>query len=566
MTMTSAFHRRIGLKVLGAFLAAIAPLIGIIAYCNIHLCRDALEHARDQIARAVSETAAEQDGIVAELREMLGLLASLDAAREPDLPDLTITLRQIKDKKSHLANIFLCDLQGIVTASAEPGAVGRDVRTCRYFRDPLRRDGFCVGHFSLSRMTGSPAMHFSCPVRDLAGRTTGVLVAALDLDGYARRFDHLSIPEGGFLELLDDQGRLLLRHPPAPDAVAGRPMPPALAAHLSAGQASGVFVDAEPGQDGIILASRRLRTDSGDPEPYGTMLIGLPLATAMETTNRRLRVSVAVSAASVLVAIALAVALGRVVIVGRLRVLAELVQAVERDQVCLLPHDFGDDEIGLLGRRFTALSRELHEKSQALAETLDRLRREKDRLETVVAKLGLAQSELVRRANHDALTGLANRRAFNALLVREITRTRRYGTPFSLALCDIDDFKVVNDTFGHWAGDDVLRFLAELLPTCLREADTAFRVGGEEFALILPATNGTQALAVAERLREAVARSPAPLSDGGAVRFTISLGLADCPPDLADGKELYKAADQALYRAKASGKNRSILWSPEAAT
>lgn len=559
--MILAVRRSIGLKVLGAFFAAILPLIGLIISCNLSMQNDALTFARFQIARAMSETAADQNDTVTELREMLGLVAALEAARKPDLPALEPLLRQIKEKKAYLANLFLCDLGGTVEASVNPASIGLDVSQRKYFRDPLRRDGFSFGHYLVSRVTRTPVMHFSVPVRGLDGQPSGVLVAALDLAGYARQFERLGLPDGGFLEIYDSQGLLLSRHPATPDAPPGQPMPADLAQRLTRDPGGEPFAWHAPGQPGQLLAARPLRAGSQDPETYGTMLVGLPLALAMEAADRRLRVSTVVSALSVLVAIGLAVGLGRKVIVDRLRVLTDLVGEVERGQVCLLPRDFGEDEIGLLGRRFAGLSRELHEKSHTLVETLDSLRQEKNRLETVVGQLGQVQEELMRQANHDALTGLGNRRAFNESLSREFARNRRYGTIFSLVLFDIDDFKVVNDTHGHCAGDEALRQMSRRVTACLRETDAAFRVGGEEFALILPETGADQALALAERARRAVAAPTLRLSGvAGGLTLTISLGLAACDTAIPGRKELYKAADQALYRAKATGKNRSVTW------
>jgi len=181
-----------------------------------------------------------------------------------------------------------------------------------------------------------------------------------------------------------------------------------------------------------------------------------------------------------------------------------------------------------------------------------------------VGQLGRAQEELERRASFDALTSLRNRRSFNERLRSEFARWRRYGTPLSLVLLDIDDFKRVNDTYGHWAGDEVLSGVAGRLRHGLRVTDEAYRVGGEEFALLLPQTRAEDGLVVAERVRAAVAGRSFPLSEGGPVRVTVSLGLAEIRADMPAQKDLYTAADRALYRAKALGKNRLELAPPAA--
>ncbi|MGD9609116.1 MAG: diguanylate cyclase [Desulfovibrionaceae bacterium] len=551
---------RIGFKVLFSFVAAILPLISIIIYLNNHIHQDAIGQACNLLSRAVFEAAAEQDGVVSELRDMLRRLAGLPAAQALDSPALEPVLRELKSQKPSLSNIFLYNSQGDLVASAVSGYGGFNADNRKYFQDALRRKGFAFGQYIVSKVTQTPVMHFSMPVYDKTQHPVGVLVAALNLDSYGRLFDKLGVPEGGFLDLFDGEGQRLLRYPGTTGRNLDRTMDPALRARIASGRGTGPFVEAKPGEGATILAYRQLRAEPADPQPYGTLVIGLPVAVAMSTANQRLCISGVVSAASVAAAILVAVLLGRVVIVGRLRVLADLVTAVEQNRICPLPHDFGHDEIGLLGRRFTALSRELHEKNLKLAETMETLSQEKGRLEAAVVQLGRAQAKVAFQANHDALTGLGNRRSFNEHFHQECARSRRSGSPFTLVLFDIDDFKVVNDTYGHWAGDEALRFLAGRTRDCLRETDAAFRVGGEEFALILPDTSGEQGLVLAERLRKTLAASLVPLADGGQVRLTVSCGLAACPGDVATaGKDLYKAADRAMYQAKALGKNRCLL-------
>ncbi len=125
-------------------------------------------------------------------------------------------------------------------------------------------------------------------------------------------------------------------------------------------------------------------------------------------------------------------------------------------------------------------------------------------------------------------------------------------------LFDIDDFKKVNDGYGHQVGDEVLRQLGQLALAEVRAVDAAYRVGGEEFAVVLPHTEAAQAAVLAERLRERAAGLAVPLPDGGRVRFTISLGVAQARLGDAAIKDLFAAADDALYAAKRGGKNRTV--------
>ncbi len=160
----------------------------------------------------------------------------------------------------------------------------------------------------------------------------------------------------------------------------------------------------------------------------------------------------------------------------------------------------------------------------------------------------------------DKLTGLRNRRLFDDRLAEEIQRAARYAKPLSLLLFDIDDFKRVNDTYGHPAGDLVLQSLGQFFPGQLRQVDLAARYGGEEFTIILPETDFVGAKLVAERIRRSVAKSPIKLPDGREISLTVSVGVA-CFPVCGDTvRTIIEHADQALYTAKQEGKNRVCLY------
>lgn len=166
----------------------------------------------------------------------------------------------------------------------------------------------------------------------------------------------------------------------------------------------------------------------------------------------------------------------------------------------------------------------------------------------------LRQEDLARRleelARTDGLTGCLNHRAFHERLADELARAERYGGPLTLLLLDVDRFKQVNDLHGHPCGDEVLLRLAGVLRSSARAADAAGRVGGEEFALLLPQTGPAEAEALAERLRAEVAALPGP------VPVTVSVGLSSFPAPAATGRELLRQADEALYDAKRAGRDR----------
>jgi diguanylate cyclase (GGDEF)-like protein len=172
---------------------------------------------------------------------------------------------------------------------------------------------------------------------------------------------------------------------------------------------------------------------------------------------------------------------------------------------------------------------------------------------------------LLRTAFTDFLTGLKTRQYFEQQLDLEMARAGRRGTSLAVLMIDIDHFKLLNDTFGHPAGDLVLHEFANLFTRDLRQIDLAARYGGEEFILLLPETTHNGAMLVAQRLRRAVeqARFRVSSADDGAgeQQITISLGVAIFPDDAPSKKELLEAADAALYRAKANGRNCIFLYS-----
>jgi diguanylate cyclase (GGDEF)-like protein len=159
--------------------------------------------------------------------------------------------------------------------------------------------------------------------------------------------------------------------------------------------------------------------------------------------------------------------------------------------------------------------------------------------------------EKLEQAIRDPLTGLYNRRFFYEALEKEVQRCTRYGTTASLVLLDVDNFKSINDTLGHGAGDDVLREIGRIVGSLIRPVDSFARLGGEEFGLLLPETGQLEALVTAERLRAAIGRHKM-LDDR---HVTVSGGVACCPADATTLEELERRADAALYWAKRNGKN-----------
>jgi diguanylate cyclase (GGDEF)-like protein len=175
-----------------------------------------------------------------------------------------------------------------------------------------------------------------------------------------------------------------------------------------------------------------------------------------------------------------------------------------------------------------------------------------------IQNVGLHEA-VQRQAVTDELTGLYNHRRFQEAMAAETERARRFDQPMSLVMLDIDNFKSVNDTYGHQQGDRVLAEVARVLRESSREIDSPARYGGEELAVVLPQTSIEGAYQLAERVRLEVAALEIPLVEGaGAITVTASLGVASLPANAQDGGGLIAAADAALYDAKRAGKNKTV--------
>ncbi|MBS3822040.1 MAG: GGDEF domain-containing protein [Phycisphaerae bacterium] len=166
-----------------------------------------------------------------------------------------------------------------------------------------------------------------------------------------------------------------------------------------------------------------------------------------------------------------------------------------------------------------------------------------------------AEAELERLASIDALTGLLNRRVFLETAQREFDRSHRYRRPLSLIMIDLDHFKSINDKYGHAFGDAVLQSFADELQKNVRSQDTAGRLGGEEFAILMPETDLHKARISAERLLSAVGKRGVE-HDGQVIHFTVSCGVAQCGGEDSDIAQALKRADEALYEAKEAGRAR----------
>jgi len=209
-----------------------------------------------------------------------------------------------------------------------------------------------------------------------------------------------------------------------------------------------------------------------------------------------------------------------------------------------------------LVQRTIRLSRQLKREIAAHEDTNEQLARQLKEIQAL-------QSRLQEQAIRDGLTGLLNRRYLDETLPREISRAKRDGYPLAIIMIDVDHFKQINDTYGHPAGDEVLKSMGSIFRHGAREGDIACRYGGEEFVIVLPRMGIEAALARAEKWRMEVASTPVRHGDFD-IRFAVSAGISGYPDHATDHERLMACADRALYMAKMDGRNRTTCFVPPA--
>lgn len=288
---------------------------------------------------------------------------------------------------------------------------------------------------------------------------------------------------------------------------------------------------ARPG--GSEFSTIRVPTTVG-PDKTGTITVGFSSRSIDAATEQSQNRLLATFALALLVGLLGAVSLAKA-ITRPIRELVDAARTVEEGNLDIAIEVQSRDELGALASEFNQM----------------------------VVALKDSRDKLIQRANTDSLTSLYNHRHFQERLATELSRAERFGRPLSVVMLDIDNFKALNDTHGHPAGDHVLTEVAKLLLAHVRDIDVVARYGGEEFAFIMPETSVDEAKVACERVRVAIQRHCFAGRDGETIPVTVSLGTAQYPIHSAEREGLIMAADLAMYQAKSMGRNRSVAFSNE---
>jgi len=455
-------------------------------------------------------------------RQLLKSLTEEINERGQPLDQLQSQLEAHETLRDAFFNVTAFDIDGNLVASLRDRRAKRvNVAARPFFRDTLRlQEGVLSSPFK-STLSGQPVVVLTQPLRDAKGKITGVLLGAIDLlrPSFSAQLDNLRSGADGYLFIVTDDG-VIIHHPDKSRILEkGDDQPGSLqeaALRTSEGWEDDLLDDGVP----VLLVHKHLR------EADWTIGLSYPVRSAFSSMlNVRLRALL-----GAMIVTAVAGLFGWLITKNLLRPLRRLHRHVEDISAGRADISVFDvvrrDEFGHLSRAFFALSQ----------------RREQ------------AEQELHRLATTDVLTGLHNRRMFDAFLPQALARAARSGQPLGLAILDIDHFKAINDTLGHPAGDQVLIEFARRLSGAVRTTDTVARLAGDEFVIVFEQLASDTEMGVLGEKILAAMRTPFTLAaQQREVRTSIGIAIASGAPTSVE--EIMRAADQALYGVKAAGRN-----------
>jgi diguanylate cyclase (GGDEF)-like protein len=423
-----------------------------------------------------------------------------------------LILRDIQARTHGVVSITVSDAEGNVVANSLGVADAPNLSGSANFRELQARPHAepVISGAALGTVSGKWGIHVARRLALPDGRFGGMASVNLGLtENFEQFYRTVSLPDDSLITLRDTENRILVRYPVV-ETILGTVVHGSAGAQLVlTGESEGTTVSTSP-VDGIerIVAMRRL----SDYPAYA--IVGFGRDAAMNGWYKELLVALYVAAGAVVAGAFLTYGLWR-----REQMLSELQVA-----------------------------------NQELARAHQQVDESHTQLEAANAALKEALAVAERNASHDKLTGLWNRRAFDQRLDEAVSRAKRMGFGFSLLLFDLDKFKEVNDGFGHLIGDNVLFEFAQVIGSRIRASDIFARWGGEEFILLVEATNAEQAMALAEQLRRAIADNRFAVIG----KITVSIGIAEYRPE-DDLENVLRRADRALYQAKTQGRDRISL-------
>jgi diguanylate cyclase (GGDEF)-like protein len=535
----------IRVRILLLILASALPALALSVHSGLELRAAAEINAREDLERFTVLAAHQQEGIIEGMRQLLFALSgsAISLMQSPQAcSEFFRKLVEASNGMYHSMGIHGADGFLVCNAATWTGKI--DVNDRRYFRLAADHREFAIGEFQKGRVTSMHGINFGYPALDADAKLIGVVFAGLDLDKLDELTRATPLPTGGTLTIFDHEGTLISRHPASAGRIGEKARNPAVIAAITKGQDR--EFDAPDSRGLQRLYSFRSIGKNADGRPALHLMVSVPKRIVLADANRALWQTAGGIMLATLLLLAIAWFGSRVVVLRKIEIMLGVARGVGSGNLnARTGFTPGNDELSTLGHELDNMAATLQERE---------------------AELRRALAELHEEATTDPLTGFYNRRYMWDFLRRDLLRASRTKLPVSVILLDIDHFKRFNDTWGHQAGDLVIRRVCEVITRHIRGSDIACRFGGEEIIAVLPDASQQVALERAEAMRRNIAELR--LDYGGKLLDTVtaSFGVAVFPENARDAEALLCAADEALYKAKHSGRNRVVVSSTNSVT
>lgn len=452
-----------------------------------------------------------------------------DAASSATRGRLYEYLGSLHERFTDFDQLLVLDIRGRIVASSAPAT--SSVRLPTDWLRTLRVDNQIIGDAHWDAEAGKGKLLVAVPIQRIDGRVIGAFAAELNVRPIQRVLRTFSPDSSTAIYLLTADGAMVASSRELTPQLMKTGFRKATVQRLIRGEGEALSF-ASIGGDRVVGSLRRV------PQAPWAVLAEVPAEGAFRETRQFRNLALLVIASMLFLIAGAAYRFGLIIV----RPLDRLIEGARQVAGGKLDVDLpvvGSDEVGYLTKVFNGM--------------VWRLREGRKELDTINETLRQQNEELEKLSLTDGLTGLANRRLLVQQLNEEAVRFRRTKSEFSVLMADVDHFKQYNDTFGHPAGDEVLRKVARILQSAARETDCVARYGGEEFCVMLPETDMAGATILATRICEQVATTEFP-----GQKITLSIGVASLPRCGDTPGAVIAAADEALYQAKREGRNRVV--------
>ncbi|MEO7137844.1 MAG: diguanylate cyclase [Gemmatimonadales bacterium] len=530
-------------KILAFALAVTVIPTGITAWISYTQNRNALEEKISQeLLSASAQTAREMDVWLKERLYDLRVFASSyevsenlarGATNSKTQGRLNDYLNSVRERFSDYEELVVLDSQGRMVASS--AGQPRAFRLPDNWKSELSATNAVVGEAFWDQSLGMGILLVAVPVQRADGRLLGALAARLNLSGAKDGLLTFAPGKYGQIYLIGSGGNLIVNSLTTSAELMRLSLKPSVLEQLTKREGAVQTYESVSGVE--VLGSLKQVPRAG-----WAVLAEIPVDTAYHQVRRFRDLTLAIVAGLLLLVTAIAYRLALLIVRPLERLTKGAAEVAEGDLAVDLPTATG--EVGDLTYVFNHM--------------VGRLRQSRQDLDAVNETLRQQNEELERLSASDSLTGLSNRRILTQRLSEELLRSQRQSHSFTVLMLDVDHFKKYNDAYGHPAGDEVLKKVANILRNCTRAGDCTARYGGEEFAVLLSGKSGDTALQLAERIRTRVAAEE---FVGGKV--TISGGIAEFPHHGHTAEAVISSADEALYEAKREGRNRVVFARPK---